>query len=50
VTIDNIDPEDYGYVKYNGDNYESGWHPGQTDNPRIIAKELSDRGVSRFLF
>ena len=51
-----IDPEDFGYVKANrdddayNDSYECGWHPHQTDNPRIIADNLRNRGIERFLF
>jgi hypothetical protein len=49
-TIDSIDPADHGYIAFNEDSYESGWHPGQTDDPAKIAKELRERGVSRFVF
>lgn len=59
--LDNIDPSDYGYVKLNhtldgpadsdGDrSYETGWHRGQDDNPKTIAKNLRDKGCSRFIF
>jgi hypothetical protein len=48
-TIDNIDPEDYGYVKQS-DRYENGWHPGQNDDPKAIAKALREKGYRRFLF
>lgn len=48
--IEDIDPADYGYVKVNDDSYESGWHPGQTDDPAKVAAELEAKGVKRFLF
>jgi|SRR5215469_1199077 len=49
-TIEDIDPADYGYVKVNEDSYETGWHPGQTDSPHQIAKDLRAKKVYRFLF
>ena len=49
-TLENIDPTEHGYVAFNEDSYESGWHPGQTDDPKTVAKELRERGVSRFVF
>lgn len=45
----NIDPSEYGYVKQD-EVYESGFHPGQTDDPKKIAKDLRSKGVDRFLF
>ena len=48
MTFD-VDPCDHGY-KDTGVEYETGWHPGQTDDPEKIAKELRAKGVSRFLF
>lgn len=50
VTIDDIDPGDYGYVRYNDDAYENGWHSGQNDNPRSIYKEMIDKGYDHILF
>ncbi len=47
-TISSIDPSEYGYVKL--EEYESGLHPGQTDDPRKVAKELRAKGITRFLF
>lgn len=44
-----IDPADYGYEKYNG-TYESGWHPGQTDDPKAIYAMLREKGYTRVLF
>lgn len=47
--VKDIDPAECGYVKVD-EEYTSGWHPGQNDNPVEIAKELRDRGIERFLF
>lgn len=49
-TISSINPEDYGYIKYSDDNYETGCHYGQNDKPAKIAKELEKLEVSRYLF
>ncbi len=48
-TFSSIDPVNYDYVKLDED-FESGWYPGQNDSPHKVAKELRDKGVSRFLF
>jgi hypothetical protein len=32
--------EKEGYLKFNVDSFESGWHVGQTDDPQKIAKQL----------
>ena len=48
-TFSSIDPADYDYVKLDED-FETGWFPGQTDSPHKVAKELRDKGVSRYLF
>jgi hypothetical protein len=45
-----IDLDAHGYTRVNADPFESGYHPGQTDNPRAIAKQLESMGVKRFLF
>lgn len=37
--------EQFGYVKWSpGDphDYESGWHPGQNDDPRVIFDQITD--------
>lgn len=47
--LPDIDPADHGYWRA-GDNYESGWHPGQADHPEEIAKILKAIKVDRFLF
>src|SRR5579864_2403777 len=44
-----VDPADYGYVKI-AEELERGFHPGQDADPRVIAKALRAKGVSRFLF
>lgn len=44
------DPEDYGYVRVNEESFESGWHEGQTDNPKDIALSLERSGIDRFFF
>ncbi len=50
LSIEDIDPADHGYVLVNDEPYESGWHPGQTDDPKVVAKELVDKGITRFVF
>ncbi len=32
--------EAHGYLKYNADSFENGWHAGQTDEPKEIAEKL----------
>lgn len=34
--------EEEGFSRYNAEHYEHGWHPGQTDDPKVIAKTLPD--------
>lgn len=48
-TIESINPADYGYVKFNG-RFESGWHPGQDDNPVKITERMRELGFTRILF
>lgn len=43
------DVEAEGYSAINGD-YESGFHPGQTDDPKAIAKSAFDRGAVSVVF
>jgi hypothetical protein len=46
-----IDFASEGWEKVNADSFESGWHPGQTDNPEDIASELASRAdVVSYLF
>jgi hypothetical protein len=49
AAIVTVDPSEYGYVKV-VDELERGWHEGQDADPRVIAKALHARGVSRFIF
>lgn len=43
------DLEEYGYTKVDKE-FESGWHPGQTDDPREVAKQMADAGIERYVF
>ena len=45
---DHINPADHGYVRVEGD-FESGFHPGQTDDPRKIFDRLQGQ-YPRLLF
>lgn len=47
-TLD-IDPEAHGYVRAE-DGFETGFHPGQNDDPADVAERLADAGVSRYVF
>jgi hypothetical protein len=47
-TLD-IDPADHGYTLLE-DGFESGFHPGQDDDPREIAAGLRERGIDNFVF
>lgn len=49
VTFGEFNPDDYGYVKVNKESYENGWY-GTTDDPKLIAKDLRNKGVRRFIF
>jgi len=40
---------EYGYSAYNS-GYESGFHPGQNADPKKIAKELREKGITDFIF
>ena len=44
-----INPASYGYVQWNG-GFETGFHPGQNDDPRRVAKEIEAAGITRYLF
>jgi hypothetical protein len=46
-TID-VNPAEYNYVK--AGEYQHGFYPGQTDDPKLIAKDLRSKGVYRFIF
>jgi len=45
------DLEERGFIKYNGD-FETGWHPGQTDDAHVIAVLLFETipDIERVLF
>lgn len=43
------DLESEGYQAINGD-YENGWHPGQNDNPKKIARTAFDAGAESVIF
>ena len=49
-TLDNINPLEYGYVKLDNKQYETGLHQGQNDNPKEVAKALHAHGITRFIF
>jgi hypothetical protein len=44
-----IDPAEYGYELIE-DKFESGFHLGQTDDPKKIFARLQEKGYSRILF
>jgi len=48
MTIDDLDPADYGYVKIL-DDLESGMY-GRHDNPVMIGKALREKGISGYIF
>ena len=48
-TFSRINPFDYGYVLVKS-GFENGFHPGQTDNPKEIAKKFETLGITRYLF
>jgi hypothetical protein len=56
--VASIDPSEHGYVLLDADNEptdetgqrETGWHPGQNDDPRTVAKGLEALGVTRYVF
>jgi len=48
LTLD-IPLDKYGYRLYDSE-YEAGFHDGQTDDPKAIAKELQGKGITDFIF
>jgi hypothetical protein len=48
LTLD-IDLSDHDYVKFRA-NCETGWHYGQNDSPKEIAKSLQTMGIENFIF
>ena len=49
LTIDSINPADYGYILLD-DSFENGFHPDQNDDPVKISKELHSKGYKHLLF
>lgn len=49
LTIHGIDLSQHGYRLYQ-DGFENGFYPGQTDDPKKIAKELRAGGIEHFIF
>jgi hypothetical protein len=47
--VPTIDPADHGYVLLE-DHLESGFHPGQTDDPRKVFAGLQAKGYQRIVF
>lgn len=47
-TLD-LDLTSHGYHQHNGQ-FESGWYPGQNDDPQEIAKQLEHEGYKNFVF
>mgnify|MGYP003643013384 CR=1 FL=1 len=45
ITIDGIDPTQYGYAIVNSEQFEYGMHPGQDSSPRAILESLNARNV-----
>ena len=44
-----INLSDHGYLKIDAD-YETGFHPGQNDSPKEVAKKLKALGLSKYIF
>lgn len=49
LTLDGIDLADHGYTRVE-QTFENGFHPGQDDSPKAIARNLRERGVEDFIF
>ena len=43
VCVFDFDLSEHGFVKCNENDYENGWHPGQTDNPHKILEEAQKK-------
>jgi len=39
-----------GFTRYNDLYYESGWHPGQNDNPEVLKAQAQDEGWEDVVF
>lgn len=48
-TVSGVNPEDFGYAQV-AKEFEHGLYGGQNDDPKAIAKSLTDMGITRFLF
>lgn len=48
-TIDEIDPADHGYVKFNDESYYTGYN-GTGPVPSVLSEYMHSRGVYRYLF
>jgi len=44
-----LDLGEHGYVKIDKE-YENGFYPGQSDDPKVIAESLRKQGIRRFVF
>jgi hypothetical protein len=44
-----IDLVDHGYARHNGE-FEHGWYPGQTDDPKAIGAALRESGITDYIF
>ncbi len=49
VALDHIKPAEHGYTML-AEDFQSGFHPGQTDDPVKIQKDLEAKGYSKVLF
>jgi hypothetical protein len=49
LTLDGIDLADHGYARVEQD-FENGFHRGQDDDPKAIARALEARGIEDFIF
>jgi hypothetical protein len=50
ITINGLNPEDYGFVKINDESFEYGLHGGQNASSDSIARTLKSSGIEDFLF
>ncbi len=51
AVVQACDPEKYGYVLVSQPHeYETGWHPGQNDNPAKVLAKLQGTGHKRVVF
>lgn len=48
ITI-GIEPSDYGYKKVDQE-FENGWYGGQCDDPELVANDLREQNITRFVF